>query len=138
MRFRTRRPSRSSIAWRSVQVSATRTACRSRTSSCSASSYSRLIASHRRRPAGPMPSGAGSGVLLEVISPSPLVRRNYLATGEVLFFAGSGNDEDRWAAHQFRSRVWEYPSAILDAPETPIDLFCCGQAFLPDGRLLAA
>lgn len=26
----------------------------------------------------------------------------------------------------------------LDAPHTPIDLFCVGQSFLPDGRLLAA
>lgn len=61
-----------------------------------------------------------------------------LNTGDVLFFAGSGNDPDRHDAHEFRTRVWHYPNPGLDAPETPIDLFCVGQAFLPDGRLLAA
>ncbi|MFD0453402.1 hypothetical protein ACFQZK_23725 [Rhodococcus aetherivorans] len=61
-----------------------------------------------------------------------------LHTGDVLFFAGSGNDPDHHAAHRFRTRVWHYPAPELDAPATPIDLFCVGQAFLPDGRLLAA
>ncbi|WP_459956920.1 galactose oxidase-like domain-containing protein [Nocardia sp. IFM 10818] len=61
-----------------------------------------------------------------------------LHTGDVLFFAGSGNDVDRHHAHDFRTRVWHYPRPGLDAPATPIDLFCVGQAFLPDGRLLAA
>ncbi|MCU1645208.1 MAG: hypothetical protein JWN03_5483 [Nocardia sp.] len=61
-----------------------------------------------------------------------------LHTGDVLFFAGSGNDPDRENAHDFRTRVWHYPNAGLDAPATPIDMFCSGQAFLPDGRLLAA
>lgn len=61
-----------------------------------------------------------------------------LHTGDVLFFAGSGNDPDRHDAHEFRTRVWHYPRPGLDAPSTPIDLFCVGQAFLPDGRLLAA
>ncbi|MEE2031886.1 galactose oxidase-like domain-containing protein [Rhodococcus chondri] len=61
-----------------------------------------------------------------------------LRTGDVLFFAGSGNDADQHAAQQFRTRVWHYPNPGLDAPDTPIDLFCVGQSFLPDGRLLAA
>ena len=61
-----------------------------------------------------------------------------LHTGDVLFFAGSGNDPDQHHAHQFRTRVWHYPRPGLDAPHTPIDLFCVGQAFLADGRLLAA
>ena len=61
-----------------------------------------------------------------------------LHTGDVLFFAGSGNDPDQHHAHQFRTRVWHYPQPGLDAPHTPIDLFCVGQAFLADGRLLAA
>ena len=26
----------------------------------------------------------------------------------------------------------------MSAPDTPVDLFCCGHACLPDGRLLAA
>jgi hypothetical protein len=61
-----------------------------------------------------------------------------LHTGDVLFFAGSGNDADQHHIHQFRTRVWHYPRPGLDAPHTPIDLFCVGQAFLADGRLLAA
>lgn len=61
-----------------------------------------------------------------------------LHTGDVLLFSGSGNDLDRFNAHEFRTRVWHYPAARLDAPHTPIDLFCAGQAFLPDGRMLAA
>ncbi|HYZ07256.1 MAG TPA: galactose oxidase-like domain-containing protein [Pseudonocardiaceae bacterium] len=61
-----------------------------------------------------------------------------LRTGHVLLFSGSGNDVDRFVARDFRTRVWRYPSSRLDAPSTPIDLFCAGQAFLPDGRMLAA
>jgi hypothetical protein len=61
-----------------------------------------------------------------------------LRTGDVLFFAGSSNNPDNLAAHLFRTRVWRYPSTSFSAPDTPIDLFCCGQAFLADGRLLAA
>ncbi len=60
-----------------------------------------------------------------------------LHTGDILFFAGSGNDPDRLAAHEFRTRVWHYPNPVLTAPDTPIDLFCAGQTLLPDGRLLA-
>jgi hypothetical protein len=61
-----------------------------------------------------------------------------LLTGDVLLFAGSSNNPDNLAAHLFRTRAWHYPSASFSAPDTPIDLFCCGQAFLADGRLLAA
>ncbi|MEU0539603.1 galactose oxidase-like domain-containing protein [Nocardia sp. NPDC005978] len=61
-----------------------------------------------------------------------------LNTGDILFFAGSGNDPEHHAAQEFRTRVWHYPNPGLSAPDTPIDLFCVGQAFLPDGRLLAA
>jgi Domain of unknown function (DUF1929)/FG-GAP-like repeat len=61
-----------------------------------------------------------------------------LHTGDVLFFAGSGNDPDHHSAHQFFTRVWHYPEPRLDPVHTPIDLFCVGQAFLADGRLLAA
>ena len=30
------------------------------------------------------------------------------------------------------------PAAAVQPPATPVDLFCCGHAFLPDGRLLAS
>jgi Galactose oxidase-like, Early set domain len=61
-----------------------------------------------------------------------------LHTGEVLFFAGSGNNVANAEAHRFRTRVWHYPTSKFSAPRTPIDLFCCGHALLPGGRLLAA
>jgi hypothetical protein len=61
-----------------------------------------------------------------------------LHTGDVLFFAGSGLSVPNFEAHRFRTRVWHYPSKKFSAPKTPIDLFCCGHAFLPGGRLLAA
>lgn len=62
-----------------------------------------------------------------------------LHTGKVLAFAGSGNDE-----HSFEN---PHPAELWD-PQTDEaktidqrlagDLFCVGQAFLPDGRLIAA
>ena len=61
-----------------------------------------------------------------------------LHTGDVLFFAGSGYSVPNAKAHRFRTRVWRYPTAKFTAPTTPIDLFCCGHAFLTGGRLLAA
>ena len=59
-------------------------------------------------------------------------------TGKILFFAGSGNDPDKLAAHDFRSVVWDYENGTFHRPVTPIDFFCAGQTFLPDGRLLVA
>ncbi len=61
-----------------------------------------------------------------------------LHTGSVLFFAGSGNDPDRHNAPQYPTVVWHYPQPAYSRPAEPIDLFCCGHAFLPDGRLLAS
>jgi len=57
-----------------------------------------------------------------------------LRTGKALFFAGSGNDEQYTTG--LRSIVWDYENGGFYQPFTPIDLFCAGQAFLPDGRLL--
>ncbi len=72
----------------------------------------------------------GSGVLA--------VHAALLHTGDVLFFAGSSNDPDAAQAQRYGTRVWHYPDPVLSAPDTPVDLFCCGQVQLPDGRLLAA
>ena len=55
-----------------------------------------------------------------------------------LFFSGSGNDAERHAALQYATAVWHYPAAAYSQPPTPVDLFCCGHAFLPNGRLLAS
>ena len=81
-----------------------------------------------------------------------------LHTGKVLFFAGSGNSAFRFqpaflgneAQQIFTSVVWDPTSNVLDSkvfnppptlrrPDgTVVDFFCCGHAFLPDGRLLVA
>jgi Domain of unknown function (DUF1929)/FG-GAP-like repeat/FG-GAP repeat len=61
-----------------------------------------------------------------------------LPTGSVLFFAGSGNDPDRHGGQQYPTAVWHYPRPVYSRPGSPADLFCCGHAFLPDGRLLAS
>lgn len=76
--------------------------------------------------------------LLENDSVVNPVHAALLHTGSVLFFAGSGNDMERHAALEFATAVWHYPAATYSRPPTPVDLFCCGHAFLPDGRLLAA
>lgn len=82
-------------------------------------------------------TAAANGVwrLLDFDSQVLAVHAALLHTGDVLFFAGSSNNPDN---PQFRTRVWRYPSPEFRAPATPIDLFCCGHAFLSDGRLLAA
>ena len=61
-----------------------------------------------------------------------------LHNGKVLFFAGSGNDPDKLAAHDMRSVVWDYEAGQFYRPSTPSDVFCAGQAFLADGKLLVA
>jgi hypothetical protein len=82
-------------------------------------------------------TAAARGVwrLLDFDSQVLAVHAALLHTGDVLFFAGSGNDPTN---RNLRTRRWRYPSPAMTAPATPIDLFCCGHAFLPDGRLLAA
>jgi hypothetical protein len=76
--------------------------------------------------------------LLEDDSQVLAVHAALLRTGDVVFFAGSSNDPDRHAAHQYGTAVWHYPGPRFSRPDTAVDLFCCGHAFLPDGRLLAA
>lgn len=59
-----------------------------------------------------------------------------LHTGKVLLFAGSGNDE--LYTKGLRSAVWDINNGEWISPFTPVDFFCAGQSFLPDGRLLVA
>jgi Domain of unknown function (DUF1929) len=81
-----------------------------------------------------------------------------LHTGRLLFFAGSGNNAARFGSPDFgnegksifTSVVWDPTKNVLDdktfdhpptlrrADGTVIDFFCCGHAFLPDGRILVA
>jgi Domain of unknown function (DUF1929)/FG-GAP-like repeat len=85
-----------------------------------------------------MASHMGVWRLLENDSGVLAIHAALLHTGSVMFFAGSSNDFGRFGAHDYRTAVWHYPSPAMSRPDTPVDLFCCGHAFLPDGRLLAA
>jgi len=67
-----------------------------------------------------------------------------LRTGKVFFFAGSGNDPDNWAEEK-GSAVWNVsnntfarPVTPLDGGGIPFDIFCAGQTYLADGRVLVA
>lgn len=65
-------------------------------------------------------------------------------TGKVFFFCGSGNDPNRLNT-PYDSVVWDVSKGTftrqkppLDSNKQPIDLFCAGHSFRPDGRLLVA
>jgi FtsP/CotA-like multicopper oxidase with cupredoxin domain/sugar lactone lactonase YvrE len=74
--------------------------------------------------------------LLPCEAPVLAVHAALLHTGKVLFFAGSGNDELYTTG--LRSAVYDYANGTFTSPPTPTDVFCAGQTFLPDGRLLVA
>ncbi len=64
-------------------------------------------------------------------------------TGKVLFFSGSGNDPSNVANCATGVALWDVnsdtfstPTAPLDSNGNPIDLFCTGHSFRPDGTLL--
>ena len=63
-----------------------------------------------------------------------------LHNGRVLYFSGSEHDQDRNAAGDVdHSRLWDPATGTIHTVASPShDLFCCGQALLADGRLLAA
>ena len=67
-----------------------------------------------------------------------------LHTGNVFFFAGSGNDPTN-ANTPNGSAVWDMkagtftqPITPLNASGQPLDLFCAGQSFQADGILMVA
>lgn len=78
----------------------------------------------------------GRWELLPCPAPILAIHGAVLHTGKVLLFAGSGNDE--LFTTGLRSAVWDYENGEFISPFTPVDFFCAGQAFLPDGRLLVA
>src|SRR5262249_50053772 len=93
-------------------------------------------------PAGPM-VGMAAGLdvaqlaakgvweLLPCAAPLLPVHGAVLHTGKILLFAGSGNDELYTTG--LRSAVWDYTNGDWISPFTPVDFFCAGQSFLPDG-----
>jgi plastocyanin len=102
-------------------------------------------------PGMPMPAMPGMGTpavdvqqlatqgvweLLPCHAPVLPVHGAVLHTGKVLLFAGSGNDELYTTG--LRSAVWDYVQGEWVSPFTPVDFFCAGQSFLPDGRVIVA
>jgi hypothetical protein len=61
-----------------------------------------------------------------------------LQTGKVLIIAGSGNSQQLFASNTFKTLVWDPRDNRTRLIPTPVDMFCGGHAFLPDGRLLVA
>ena len=61
-----------------------------------------------------------------------------LYTGKVLIVAGSGNNQGNFNAGRFESVVWNPANNTFKLIHTPSDMFCGGQEFLPDGKLLIA
>jgi hypothetical protein len=61
-----------------------------------------------------------------------------LQDGKILITAGSGNDATTFAAGQFSTLLYDPQTRTGKQIATPTDMFCGGQAFLPDGRLLIA
>lgn len=106
------------------------------------------------------PKIRGSWELLPYYSEVVAVHAALLPTGKVLFFAGAGSSLTRFLSPDFgnmakgiwTSVVWDpatppapntdsnffHPDTMRDAHGHTYDLFCGGDSFLPDGRLLQA
>ena len=76
--------------------------------------------------------------LLPVDSHVLAVHAVLMHTGQVLFFAGSGNNVPNFNAHLVRSVVWDYQEGTFYDPGCPFDVFCASQTVLPDGKVLVA
>ncbi|MBD2775592.1 glyoxal oxidase [Iningainema tapete] len=83
--------------------------------------------------------------LLSYNCPINPVHAALLHTGKVLFFTGSGNDPNNFGNSAAGAALWNVnngtftrPSIPLDSAGNVIDIFCAGQSFRPNGRLLAA
>jgi len=86
----------------------------------------------------------GSWQLLSYKDPVLPIHAALLHTGKVLFFSGSGNNPKNTDCRNC-SAVWDVsqgnfsrPKTPLDGTGQPIDIFCAGQSFRPDGSLIVA
>lgn len=61
-----------------------------------------------------------------------------LSTGKVLVVSGSGNNTHHFEAGTFDTILWNPADDTYKKIDTPVDLFCGGHAFLPDGNVLIA
>ena len=106
------------------------------------------------------PKTQGKWEQLPYLSEVLAVHAAVLPTGKVLFFAGSGNNFQRFKSDDFGnvakgiycSVVWDptvppnplndnnffHPETLRNNQGKPIDFFCGGDAFLSDGSLLSA
>jgi plastocyanin len=76
--------------------------------------------------------------LLPVDSHVLAVHAALMHTGQVLFFAGSGNNVPNFDARLVRSVVWDYEAGTFYDPGCPFDVFCAYQTALADGKILVA
>jgi hypothetical protein len=63
-----------------------------------------------------------------------------LQSGHILYFSGSEYNSDYLKAMEFdHTRLYDCATgAVTQVGSPPRDLFCCGHALLPNGRLLVA
>ncbi|MDJ0314624.1 galactose oxidase-like domain-containing protein [Arthrobacter sp. H35-D1] len=80
----------------------------------------------------------GHWELLPVDSHVLAVHAVLMHTGQVLFFAGSGNNVPNFNANLVKSTVWDYEEGTFYDPGCPFDVFCAGQTALRDGKILVA
>lgn len=88
-----------------------------------------------------LPEGAAPAVqktLAQVLA----VHAALLPTGKIVLFSGDEHDPGRHHLGLFdHARLFDCQTGAITSPAaapTISDLFCCGHAFLPDGRLLVA
>ncbi|MEH2082745.1 MAG: galactose oxidase-like domain-containing protein [Nostoc sp.] len=82
--------------------------------------------------------------VLSYSAPIVPIHAALLRTGKIFFFCGSGNDPNRLNT-PYDSVVWDVNKGTfsrqtppLDSNKQPMDLFCAGHSFRPDGQLLVA
>lgn len=82
--------------------------------------------------------------LLSYSAPILPIHAALLRTGKIFFFCGSGNDPGRLNT-PYDSVVWDVNKGTfsrqappLDTNNEPLDIFCAGHSFRPDGMLLVA
>ncbi|MBB0230002.1 galactose oxidase-like domain-containing protein, partial [Streptomyces calidiresistens] len=78
----------------------------------------------------------GAWDVLPVDNPVRSMHSVVLHNGKVLLIAGSGNDEDMFAAGTFTSAVYDPADGSYTVIPTPVDMFCAGHVQLADGRVL--
>lgn len=88
------------------------------------------------------PSAVGRWEVLPIEADGVLaVHAALLRTNKVVYFGGSENVQSQHDAGQIdNTRVWDVASGAVQQVGSPPnhDLFCCGQALMGDGRVLAA